>query len=222
MRGKIGIISVLVVLGMLMSSGLVAAKPGGVPPAHADPTKIVPTDGAEPGHPFTIIDTGQARLTDGCKAVFKLGGSETVVDLRTHKPYNTAKGIVPDIGGGDYTVFVRQADGSEFEIGPFTVIAEPAEPQEPTITPTEGRRGDSFTIYDPQGRILSDSVVLFYKVGEDPGNDGVNADDIVISDDGTTLTGKVPQRAKDGDNRIWVAPSRAGHSYFDLPVFNVL
>jgi len=213
MRGKIGIISVLVVLGVLMSSGLVAAKPGGVPPPHADPTKIVPTDGAEPGHPFTIIDTGQARLTDGCQAVFKLGGSETVVDLRTHKPYKTAKGIVPDIGGGEYTVFVRQVDGTEFEIGLFTVIGEPV-PMEPYIEPTEGPPGTAFTIYDPQGRIQPGSYVLFYTLGQDPA-DGANAEDIEILDS-WTIAGKVPPNLSFVEHHIAVRPTRTDPSYFEV------
>jgi hypothetical protein len=89
------------------------------------PTKIVPTDGAEPGHPFTILDTPAGRLVDGCQAVFNLGGSQTTIDLRTHRPYKTAKGEIPaDMGGGDYQVSIRCPDSTEFEIGTFMVIGE--------------------------------------------------------------------------------------------------
>lgn len=217
MRGKIGIISVLVVLGVLMSSGLVAAKPGGVPPPHADPTKIVPTDGAEPGHPFTIIDTGQARLTDGCKAVFKLGGSETVVDLRTHKPHKTAKGIVPDIGGGDYTVFIRLVDGSEFEIGLFTIIGEPV-PMEPYVEPTIVQRREFFTLIDPQGRMdPGDDLRLV------PPNSGFDSgtvpDNLVISPDGTTATANIPQLISTGEYTIEVRePGASVPLFFPVPV----
>jgi len=214
-RGKIVIISVLVVLGILMSSGLVAADSGGVPPPHADPTKIVPTDGAEPGHPFTIIDTGQRRLTDGCQAVFKLGGSETVVDLRTHKPYNTAKGIVPDVGGGDYTVFVRQADGTEFEIGLFTVTGEPV-PMEPYVEPTVVQRNQYFTLTDPQGRMdPGDDLRLV------PPNSGFDSgtvpDNLVISPDGTTATARIPQLIAPGEYTVEVREPGAPVPVF-LPV----
>ena len=217
MRGKIGIISVLVVLGILMSSGVVAAKPGGVPPPHADPTKIVPTDGAEPGHPFTIIDTGERRLTDGCVAVFKLGGSETVVDLRTHKPYKTAKGIVPDIGGGDYTVFVRQVDSTEFEIGLFTVIGEPV-PMEPYVEPTIVQRGEFFTLIDPQGRMDpgDDLRLVPSGAGFDAGTVPI---DLVISPDGTTATGIVPPLIAPGEYSIEVRePGAPGPLFTPVPV----
>jgi hypothetical protein len=88
-------------------------------------TKIAPTV-AGPGHPFTIIDTPEGRLIDGSVAVFKLGGLEVVLPGRTHKPHNTMQGrLAPDMIGGEYTVFVRQPNGSEFEIGLFTVLGAP-------------------------------------------------------------------------------------------------
>jgi hypothetical protein len=86
------------------------------------PTKIVPTDGGAPGHPFTIVDTPEGRLTDGCKAVFKGPVMEVETDLRTHNSHKVAQGRVPEgIFPGEYIVFVRVPDGSEFEIGPFMV-----------------------------------------------------------------------------------------------------
>jgi hypothetical protein len=88
-------------------------------------TKIAPTK-ASSGHPFTIIDTPEGRLIDGSVAVFRLGQLEVVLPGRTHKPYNTMQGrLAPDMIGGEYTVFVRQPDGSEFEIGQFTVLGGP-------------------------------------------------------------------------------------------------
>jgi hypothetical protein len=63
-------------------------------------TKVAPTQ-AEPGHPFTLIDTGLARLVDGSEAIFRLGGIQVVIPLDTHNPYNTAQGRLPrDMGGG--------------------------------------------------------------------------------------------------------------------------
>ncbi|MFC2012836.1 hypothetical protein ACFLUE_00955 [Chloroflexota bacterium] len=85
-------------------------------------TKIAPNKG-DVGHPFTIIDTPEGRLTDGTKAVFKSAGTEVVVDLQTHNPHKTAQGTIPTgIVPGDYAVFVRQPDGTEIEFGMFTVI----------------------------------------------------------------------------------------------------
>lgn len=214
MKTKLGIISVLIILVMLLSTGLVAAKPGGIPPSHADPTKIVPTDGAEPPHPFTIIDTGEARLVDGCKAVFKLNGAETVFDLRTNNAHKTAKGQLPaGMPGGEYTVFIRQPDGSEFEIGTFTVIGEPPAPQVPYIEPTEGFQGSAFTIIDPSGRMLPGDLAVFYIEGSDP-TSGKPADNVIVSADGKTLTGKVSQEADPGQNYVSIRPTINDESRF--------
>jgi hypothetical protein len=97
-------------------------------------TKIAPIQ-AKAGHPFTIIDTPQKRLIEGSVAVFRLGGQEVVLPGRTHKPYNTMHGrLAPDMFGGDYTVWVRQPDGAEIEIGSFTVLG-PTAPPSNLITP---------------------------------------------------------------------------------------
>jgi hypothetical protein len=205
MRAKIGIISVLVVLGVLMSSGLVAASP----------TKIVPIDGADPGHPFTLIDTGERRLTDGCQAVFRLGGSETVVDLRTHKPYNTANGIVPDIGGGDYAVSVRQPSGTEFEIGLFTVTGEPT-PMEPYVEPTPMSRNQYFTLIDPQGRMDPGDELRLIPLNSG-WDSGTVPEELIISPDGTTATAFVSQLMAPGDYTIEVREPGAPVPVF-LPV----
>ncbi len=85
------------------------------------PTKIVPTDGAEAGHPFTIIDGGQ-RLIDGSMALFTLGGVTTEVGLDTHQPYNTAKGQVPSVPAGPYIIEVRRPDGETLPVGTFDVL----------------------------------------------------------------------------------------------------
>ena len=89
-------------------------------------TKIAPTE-AEPGHPFTIIDTPEGRLIDGSVVVFKLDGLEVVLPGRTHKPFNTMQSrLAPDMFNGEYSVFVRQPDGTEFEIGLFPDILDEA------------------------------------------------------------------------------------------------
>lgn len=97
-------------LKVLAAAGAWVAVYGAKIPWAWAPTKIVPTDGAPPGHPFTIIDTPGGRLVDGVKAVFKSGGgTETLVDeLNTHKPWKTAQGTVPSgLAPGDYDVGIR-------------------------------------------------------------------------------------------------------------------
>ncbi len=206
---KLGLL-ILLLVTVLLSAGIVQA-----------PTKIVPTDGAGPGHPFTIVDTPEGRLVDGTKAVFKKDGSETLADLRTHSPYKTAKGSLPEsLSGGSYTVYFKVPSGDEFFVGPFTVTDEPV--MEPSIEPSEGLRGTAFTITDPYGRIAPGSVALFYKLGQDPQIEGINADGIIISPDGTTLSGYVPGAALSGENHIWVSPTPADTYYFDPVSFSVI
>jgi hypothetical protein len=186
-------------------------------PAYA-PTKIAPTK-AETGHPFTIIDTPEKRLVDGSVAVFKLDGLETVLPLRTHKPYNTAQGrIDPNMYGGDYSVFVRQPNGTEIEIGLFTVLGPTAPP--PFIVPDIGEPGDPFTITDALGRMQIGDLAVFYAEGSDPATQGVPADYVIISADGTELTGNVPASAVAGQNFVSVRPSLSDPSHFgDLGFF---
>ncbi len=157
-------------------------------------TKIAPTEAAPP-HPFTIIDTPDGRLVDGSVAVFRLNGTEVIIPLKTHKPYNTAQGNLPaGMGGGDYQVSVRQPGGAEFVVGMFKVLAPVVEPTWVTITPTSGAPGSTFTIYDPLGRMQPGDVAVFYLPGTDPAM-GTNAPNTVVSADGKTMTGYVPASA---------------------------
>jgi hypothetical protein len=164
-------------------------------PATSDVTKIAPSE-AEPGEPFTLIDTDRGRLIGGSAALFfpVLGGGPIEVSLRTHRPFKTAHGRLPvAIPGGDYNVSVRQPNGTVIAIGPFHVIG--AVPQEPTIQPTSGPWGTAFTITDPQGRIQPGDIAVFYPEGESPPfgeNVGAFANDVVVSADGATLAGNVP------------------------------
>lgn len=182
-------------------------------------TKIAPVE-AEPAHPFTIIDTPEGRLIEGSVAVFVLNSAETVVALRTTKSQKTAKGILPgDIGGGEYIVYLRQPDGSEFEVGTFTVIAEPALPAEPMVTPASGAAGTPFTIYDPLGRIQVGSVAMFHMLGQDPAT-GINAEGIVVVDR-WTLTGIAPGGCLGGRYLISVQSNIVAPPYFEDLVFDV-
>ena len=85
------------------------------------PTRIAPTS-AKPGHRFTIVDTPAGRLTDGSVAVFTSSGSANDFSLTTHRPFMAAQGqLSTDIASGEYTVTVRNADGSVFVVGCFNV-----------------------------------------------------------------------------------------------------
>lgn len=179
--------------------------------------KIAPNE-AHPGHPFTIVDTPQGRITDGSVAVFILDGIETIIPLRTHKPGKTAQGELPsDVKPGVYQVNIRKMDDTEFTIGQFIVRKKPSNPY---ITPREGPPGTKFTITDPQGRMKSGDLVIFYYKGTDPVQ-GVLANNVVVSADGTTLTGTVNIGVEPGKNSVSVRPGLFEDSRFKDLVFVV-
>ena len=179
--------------------------------------KIAPNK-AYPGHPFTIVDTPHGRLTDGSVAVFILDGIETIIPLYTHNPGKTAQGELPnDLSPGVYQVIIRKMDDTEFTIGQFVVGEKPSNPY---ITPSEGPSGTRFTITDPQGRMKSGDLVIFYYKGTDP-IQGVPAKNVVVSADGTTLTGTVNIGVEPGKNSVSVRPSLYEDSRFKDLVFRV-
>lgn len=160
-------------------------------------TKIVPSS-ARPGHPFTIIDVPQHRLSTGAVVLFRRDGAETQINLRTHRPHNTAKGrLGRNMVPGHYTVHVRVLR-YEFDVGSFTVIGQhrgesygdddtsggddtsagddtsgegddPTVPIDAIIDPTEGVAGITFfTMNDPAGRMQDGDLILFYQESNDP------------------------------------------------------
>ncbi|UCH88328.1 MAG: hypothetical protein JSV49_08675 [Thermoplasmata archaeon] len=215
---KVSLILIVLILIMpgLMVNPAQAAKPTHTP----DPTKIVPTDGAQPPHPFTVIDTPAGRLVDGTVAVFKKDGGETVLDLRTHKPFKTAKGELPEgMAGGDYTVFFRQPDGTEIELGPFTVHSEVIEYRPPFMEPTEGPPGTLFTITDDKGGMASADRIIFAMHGTGP-EAGIPVEDPQFFADGKTATGRVPSTVAPGlDYDVTV---HNGDPTVNPPLFNAL
>jgi hypothetical protein len=64
--------------------------------------------------------------------------------------------------------------------------------EEAYITPTSGPVGTPFTITDPQGRMESGDECLLYLEGTPP-DSGTLVRNPVISQDGSTLTGTIPQ-----------------------------
>ena len=179
--------------------------------------KIAPNK-AYQGHPFTIVDTPNGRLTDGSVAVFILDGIETTISLRTHKPGKTAQGELPnDLSPGVYQVIIRRMGETDFDIGQFEVMEKQSNP---SITPSEGQVGTRFTITDPKGRMKSGDLVVFYYKGTDPIL-GVPAKDVVVSADGITLTGTVNIGVELGKNYVSVRPSLHEDSRFKDLVFRV-
>lgn len=121
--------------------------------------KTAPSE-APPGHPFTVIDTTGRRLVPGTTAFLRLGDYEFPVPLRTHKPFDTAKGRIPDDAyNGTYDVVVRQPTGLEFPIGTFTVVGSIPPPPDVTYdfndaaraTAEIGPAGGSLSLDDGYG-----------------------------------------------------------------------
>jgi hypothetical protein len=179
--------------------------------------KISPNK-AYPGTPITIIDTPNGRLTQGSVAVFIMDDEEMIIPLRNHDPGKTAQGELPDdIFPGVYQVIIRKMDNTEFSIGEFEVLQKPSKPY---ITPSEGPAGTTFTIVDPLGRMSQEDIVIFYTQSTDPIN-GVPAVNIVVSPDGTILTGKVSMNVEPGKNYVSVRPNLYGDSLFKDLIFRV-
>jgi hypothetical protein len=197
------------VVGMLLGLLLGASS------AYAD-LKVAPTQ-AEPGHPFTLIDAPNQRIVDGSLAVFRLFGLETIVPLRTHKPYNTAQGrLSSNMFGGVYTVLLRQPNGNELEVGDFTVLGPSASP--PFISPDVGPRGTPFVVTDALARIQAGDVAVFYPEGMDPSQGALAPG--TVSVDGRTLSGTVPNGAVQGaQNFVSVRPAEGASRFGDLGFF---
>lgn len=188
--------------------------------AFADNVKITPGR-AKPGHGFTVHDVPQGRLIDGSIARFSANSwtENHDVNLNTHSPYKTARGVVPEyISGGVYTVTVINSLG-EFDVGEFTVDSD-ATYGPPSIEPASGSVGTDFTISDPQGRIQNGDLALFYVQGGDPAT-GTLAENISVPDS-TTLNGRVPAGLV-GNITYYVAvrPSPTEPSRFDDLPFSV-
>ncbi|MBI5508034.1 MAG: hypothetical protein HY903_04705 [Deltaproteobacteria bacterium] len=185
------------------------------------PVKIVPADGAEPGEPFTILDTDQGRLGDGSVALFTKSPAVVDIGLRTHAPYKTAQGRLPTtLGGGTYEVSVRRSDGSTFAVGSFNVLAP--ELGEPTIQPVSGIPGSTFTITDPQARIQQGDLAILYQEGTDPAM-GTPASGIEVSADGKTIRANVPATVLEGyQHFVSVRPSSMDAPRFGDLAFFVL
>ena len=77
----------------------------------------------------------------------------------------------------------------------------------PWIVPTSGAPGSAFTIYDPEGRMQAGDVAVFYVEATDPvlGSPAIN---VVVSADGTQLTGNVnPGAAPQTPHFVTVRPA---------------
>ena len=67
-----------------------------------------------------------------------------------------------------------------------------------SIAPSSAAPGNEFTITDPVGRIQASDFVVFFEPGKDPAVDGFFASSVVISGDGMSLTGRVPNPIPQG------------------------
>jgi len=137
-------------------------------------------------------------MEQGDLAVFYIEGSDPALGLPAESVIvspdgTTLTGSVPAWArpGTPYFISVRPGlnMASRFNDLAFLVTGGPV--LEPIIVPNQGVPGSQFTIYDPQGRIQQGDLVIFYLEGTDPmlGN---SAQNVVVSEDGKTMTGFVP------------------------------
>ncbi len=114
--------------------------------------------------------------------------------------------------------FQTTADG-KIRIKDCTEISPPVL-EEASIDPISGDMGFSFTITDPQGRIQLGDMALFYDpLAGDADSVGLNADNIIISVDGTALSGTVPfvLPASDGELLVSVKVFGEPSRFADIP-----
>lgn len=200
-------ISILMVLSILAQ------------PAYA-PTKIAPTE-AEPGKPFTVIDTPHGRLVNGTVAIFRTAQAPQItIPLRTHAPGMTAQGRLPsNITPGTYSVSFRLPNGTEVSLGTFKVLGIVG-PTEPTITPVCTLVMSNFAIADSLGRMTTADRIIFSAQGEGPDHpNAVTVADAVFSFDGQTATGTVPSILQPAMYEVFVFDADPSLS---PPLFNAL
>jgi hypothetical protein len=189
--------------------------------AFADNVKVTPWKG-KPGHGFTVHDIPMARLITGSIAEFEDAfGDVYQVPLLTHHPYKTAKGSVPSyIPAGTYTVWIVNDYFGGFSVGTFEVVGTDVVLDPPSIEPESGSVGTDFKITDPQGRIQSGDLALFYTQGSDPAL-GTPAENVSVPGS-TTLNGRVPSSLIGGITYyVAVRPTPTSPSRFDDLPFTV-
>lgn len=178
-----------------------------------------------------IIGTGvqEFGVQPDTDTELRKGSTIKVIPLTLTIPAETAALVETVLRGGSSVTYqvttslvLSDAAGGRHYLDSMTTtgIIVPAPILEPFIEPTAGARGTQFTINDPGRRILQGSLALFYRLGEDPAIDGINADAIEIPDPGT-LRGRVPSQASVGENFISVRATLGTPSYFDDLKFSV-
>ena len=93
--------------------------------------------------------------------------------------------------------------------------------EEPSIEPTSGTVGTEFVLFDPQGRMEPGDDLRFVPPGGGFEH-GRTAENLSISVDGTTATGRVPVGATRGPNKVHVREPGATVSLFEAVAFTIL
>lgn len=162
-----------------------------------------------PGSSFFISDP-EGRLQPGDRVIFYLPGSDPMTEGAPAGnivvgPDGRPLGATVPLGlttNRKYFVSVRPAteEDPRFTDLFFAIV----EPTEPFIGPQFGPIGTRFTITDPNGRIGAGDLAIFYRPFFQTVEQGIPAVDVSVSEDGRTLTGRVPQGLVEGSGLfIW-------------------
>lgn len=121
---------------------------------------------------------------------------------------------------GAYTFRLTVSDG-ELTDSDIVVITAVETVLAATLEPAQGPSGTPFTITDPHGRIDPGDLVAFVIPGGNAATHGRLAENVVISPDGTTVSGTVPPLAGGIHYFVTVTPRLEEPSRFQLPSFFV-
>lgn len=141
------------------------------------------------GDPVSVMDPVDKRLRPGSRVVFDGVTLRFAVDSELDTRADGREGTTTaPLFGGTYRLTVLVPGIAELPAGEIEVTGgqEPA-----TMVPVSGPPGTLFTITDPSGSMRPGDRAIFYPDGVDP-EFGAGASIVSVSEDGTTLTGRVP------------------------------
>ncbi|HUF49872.1 MAG TPA: hypothetical protein VMN60_03505 [Longimicrobiales bacterium] len=177
----------------------------------------------KPGQTVTVVDAPAGRLSAGSslewRSLSAVPGAVTPLEISGNGTIGRTQAHL-GLYGGEYSLTVLLPGGTRLSAGTITVVG-PEPPTEPSIAPSSGTIGTSFTITDPQGRIMPGDMVFLYIEGGDPVATARVADAITVGADGTTISAQVPDNVlTEAQHFVSVRPSLIDASRFsDLPFF---
>jgi hypothetical protein len=166
----------------------------------------------------------ESGLTPADDSDLRKGSTVEVAALTHTIPGDVASDTAAVLNGGnsvnyDVTISLVLVDGAgkKHILDTVTVggVIVPEVVVQPYIEPTSGIVGTSFTIYDPQGRMIFADRIIFSPLGEPP-EQGYYVSDALFSEDGTTATGTIPSPLFPGTYYITV---HQGDPLINPPLF---